>query len=108
MTSPAPLTEAEEIAAKAILRHFGQTESCEDCALLVHDLVAAVRGSIEADALEQAANAIDEDARKRRADVMSGQSTESFEFIEGIEHASGLVEARIQSLSLPASKETQK
>lgn len=56
-----PPTAAEQGAAEAILRHFGRTGACEDCALLIRDVVAAVRPIIESEKLDETAMLIDAD-----------------------------------------------
>ena len=106
MSTQPPLTEAEQAVAAILRRGWangrGLQVPIEDRA---RELVAAVRDLIATEALEQAANAIDEDAKSRHARVMAGKSSESFEFIEGMGHALELVEEGVQSLSRPTSEE---
>lgn len=98
MTSPAPMTEAEAAAARAIggdfecTWHVGCDEECN--ADRARAVVAAVRGQIEADALEEAASMVESipSIFVQRASV--------------VDRLRKRAAARRQSLSLPASKET--
>lgn len=109
--SPAPLTEAEKAAAEALALWHNAHSSTSRLAVAAFEgearaVVAAVQPIVAAEALQKAEFIIDRQADAKHHNVMHGRSKESFEYIEGIGHASDLVARYRLSLSLPASKET--
>jgi hypothetical protein len=113
VTSPAPLTEAEKAAAEALFRcsetggeYHADHWTIEDFADEARAVVAAVRGPIAAKALLDAAERVLDQADRVRVKFGSVHPS-GWNRTYGLSEAASMLRADAQSLSLPASKETQ-